>query len=118
MTTYRFCGCVTVAAVQAHLNFISPASPPLPLLLAFPADDHGFKIGKIHHRRQETDPDAVDREVTLEDEGTLRVAVERYFPEAAGPMTRAAVCLFTNTPDENFLIDRHPRHEQVEVDWV
>ncbi|KAK2078181.1 hypothetical protein QBZ16_004049 [Prototheca wickerhamii] len=61
----------------------------------------------------ETDPDAVDREVTLEDEGTLRVAVERYFPEAAGPMTRAAVCLFTNTPDENFLIDRHPRHEQV-----
>lgn len=84
-------------------------------LAAFPGDAYGFKIGKMHHRRQETDPDAVDRVVVPEDERILREAVERYFPEANGPITRSAVCLFTSTPDENFLIDRHPAHPQVRV---
>lgn len=43
----------------------------------------------------------------------LRQCVERYFPGAAGPLERASVCMFTNTPDEHFLLDRHPRHPQV-----
>jgi len=32
-----------------------------------------------------------------------------------GPLRRAVVCLYTNTRDEHFLIDRHPAHPQV---WV
>jgi glycine/D-amino acid oxidase-like deaminating enzyme len=29
-------------------------------------------------------------------------------PAANGPLIHAEVCLYTNTPDETFIIDRHP----------
>jgi len=75
----------------------------------------GFKIGRYHHRREAVDPDTIDRVCHPEDEAALRVAVERYFPGANGPLLRSAVCMFTNTPDEHFIIDRHPDAEQVLV---
>lgn len=67
----------------------------------------------MHHRKQRADPDALDRVVVAEDEATLRQTVQRYFPDANGAMTHAAVCMFTNTPDEDFLVDLHPKHSQV-----
>ncbi len=73
----------------------------------------GFKIGKYHHRGERVDPDAFDRTCGPEDERVLREAVSRYFPAANGPLLRSAACLFTNTPDEHFVIDRHPDAPQV-----
>ena len=29
-------------------------------------------------------------------------------PSLQGPLTDARVCLYTNTPDEDFVLDRHP----------
>jgi sarcosine oxidase len=82
----------------------------------FPMDpQRGFKIGKYHHRRQNTDPDALDRTCSTEDEATLRDALSHYFPDANGPTLSASACLFTNTPDEHFVIDRLPDHQQVVV---
>ena len=61
-----------------------------------------------------TTADAVQLAVTPADEAALRRCVRRYFPgAAAGRMARAAACTFTNTPDEHFIIDTHPRHPQV-----
>jgi sarcosine oxidase len=34
-------------------------------------------------------------------------------PAAAGRHLRSAVCLYTNTPDGHFLIDRHPASPRV-----
>jgi len=65
---------------------------------------HGFKIGKYHHRREPADPDVASDEPDDEDERVLRAAVSRYFPDADGPRQAAETCLFTNTPDEHFLI--------------
>lgn len=82
----------------------------------FPADAQlGFKIGKYHHRRQITDPDALDRTCSAEDEAALREALSHYFPDANGPRLSASACLFTNTPDEHFVIDRLPDQQQVVV---
>lgn len=64
----------------------------------------GFKIGKYHHRHETADPDVPSREPDAEDERILRGAVTRYFPDADGPRLAAETCLFTNTPDEHFLI--------------
>jgi sarcosine oxidase len=75
----------------------------------------GFKIGRYHHLEEVVDPDAFEREPNLGDEAALRVATERYFPDAAGPTVGLRACLFTNTPDEHFLIDRHPAHPRVVV---
>jgi sarcosine oxidase len=68
----------------------------------------GFKIGRYHHRSEPADPDAPDREVHAEDEALLRQCLRECFPDANGALLRASTCLFTNTPDEHFIIDRVP----------
>lgn len=75
----------------------------------------GFKIGKYHHRRETVDPDCVARDASAEDEDVLREGIRAYFPDADGPTMALKVCLFTNSPDEHFIIDRHQRHERVYV---
>lgn len=74
----------------------------------------GFKFGRYHHLDEPADPDTLDREqITAADERVLRDFAERYFPAGAGPALLYKVCMFTNTPDEHFIVDRHPQHEQV-----
>jgi sarcosine oxidase len=67
----------------------------------------GFKLGKYHHRLERVDDlDHVDRACHPEDEQVLRVGLRRYFPDADGPTIAMKACLFTNSPDEHFIIDR------------
>ena len=75
----------------------------------------GFKIGRSHHLEQKVDPDLMDREVHAEDEAILRQAVSRYFPLAAGELLDRKTCIYTNTPDEHFMIGVLPEHPQVSV---
>ena len=77
---------------------------------------NGFKIGKFNHRREQVaDPTLLDRECHPEDEAVLREPLEAWFPEANGPTRRMMACMFTNTPDEHFILDRLPDHEDVYV---
>jgi sarcosine oxidase len=73
----------------------------------------GFKIGKYHHRFERVHPDTMDRRCHAADEAALRACTARYFPSANGALTRTATCLFTNTPDEHFIIDRAPAAPEV-----
>ena len=73
----------------------------------------GVKVGKYHHRSEEVDPDRMDRECHPEDEAVLREGIRKYFPDADGPTMSMKTCLFTNSPDEHFIIDRHPTVPQV-----
>jgi sarcosine oxidase len=76
----------------------------------------GLKIGLMHHRRQVVDPDGWDRSVIEpEDEAVLRAATSRYLPEANGPALTLKTCLFTNTPDEHFIVDVLPGSPGVTV---
>ena len=68
----------------------------------------GVKLGKYQRGGDATDPDAMDRRPHPADERPLRAFVERYLPGAAGPTVLLKTCLFTNTPDEDFIIDRVP----------
>ncbi len=65
----------------------------------------GLKIGLYHHLEERGHPDALSREVTAEDEAVLRRCITRYFPDADGPVMSLHSCMFTNTPDEHFIID-------------
>jgi len=78
-------------------------------------DGHGFKFGKYHHLFEPIDPDDPDRSVRVEDETVLRAFAERYFPDAAGPTELLRACMFTNSPDEHFILDRMPDAPQVAV---
>ncbi len=76
----------------------------------------GFKVGKYHHRSERVDDaDAMDRECHPEDEEVLREGIARYFPDANGPTMAMKACMFTNAPDEHFIIDRLPDHPHVAV---
>jgi sarcosine oxidase len=74
----------------------------------------GFKFGRYHHRGEMVaSPDELRREPDAEDERLLREFAERYFPKGSGPTMALRTCMFTNTADEHFVIDRHPEHPQV-----
>ena len=73
----------------------------------------GFKFGRYHHRGETMPAEAMRREPDALDEALLRVFAERYFPHGAGPTMALRACMFTNTPDEHFILDRHPGFPQV-----
>ncbi|MBK1661434.1 N-methyl-L-tryptophan oxidase [Paracraurococcus ruber] len=75
----------------------------------------GFKFGRYNHRQERMPAEAMNREVEAEDEAILRAFANRYFPHGTGPTMALRACLFTNTPDEHFVLDHHPAHRQVVV---
>ena len=82
----------------------------------FPEHDvPGFKIGRYHHLEEQVDPDAFPREANVVDEAPLREGTARYFPAANGPTMALRTCLFTNTPDEHFILDLLPGYPRVIV---
>ncbi len=76
-------------------------------------DVPGFKFGRYHHREETMPADEMRREVDAEDEALLRSFGERYFPSGTGPTLALRACMFTNTPDEHFILDHHPAFPQV-----
>jgi sarcosine oxidase len=82
----------------------------------FPVHDvPGFKIGRYHHLREPMDPDDPDRSTRADDEAILRAFAIRHFPEGAGPTIMLKACIFTNSPDEHFIIDLLPDAPQVSI---
>jgi len=75
----------------------------------------GFKIGRYHHREERIDPNSPRHEADEMDEGILRRFAERYFPEGAGPTMTLKVCMFTNSPDEHFVLDVAPDTPEVVI---
>ena len=76
----------------------------------------GFKIGKYHHRHERVDdPDRMDRGCHPEDEMVLRAGIRRYFPDADGPVMGMKTCIFTNSPDEHFVLDVLPDSPRIAV---
>lgn len=74
----------------------------------------GWKVA-LHELGAEVDPDGVDRTVRPAELARLETVVRRLVPAAAGPARAAGVCLYTNSPDGHFVIDRLPGHERVHV---
>ena len=102
-------------------DLFTPARFPV-FILQVPEGDYygfpvygvpGFKIGRHHHLKEPTSADEVDRRIYPRDEAVLRAAVNRYFPQANGPAMALKTCLYTNSPDEHFLLGVHPEYPQV-----
>jgi sarcosine oxidase len=72
----------------------------------------GVKAGR-HHNEDWCDPDTVDRVVTDADERLVRDFFARHLPALNGEVVERYACLYTTTPDQHFLIDRHPAHANV-----
>ncbi len=75
----------------------------------------GFKIGRYHHRDQTIDPAEPLRAPDAVDEEILRAFTRRYTPAADGPALALRTCIFTNAPDEHFIIDTLPGDDRVVI---
>ncbi len=70
----------------------------------------GLKFA-LHYPGDETDPDHVNREVSEEEVRTIITAAKKYFIPAGSRVTAVRTCLYTNTWDENFIIDHLPGYD-------
>jgi sarcosine oxidase len=57
----------------------------------------------------------VARDILPGDEETFRAGLRQFLPDANGPLLALRTCLYTNSPDGHFIIDRHPQHARVLV---
>ena len=73
----------------------------------------GVKTAFHHNGEMLDDVDDLDREVRASDERNLRDAISDIMPQLGGRTRRSIVCMYTDTPDMHFLIDRHPGHPNV-----
>jgi sarcosine oxidase len=88
------------------------AGLPAPLY-GFPDFGDGIKAA-FHGFGQLTTADELDREVNLtRDVAPIAAAMEEWMPGAAAEFREAKPCMYSLTPDGNFVIDRHPQHPNV-----
>ena len=78
----------------------------------FPNFGAGAKVA-FHHGGEITAIDQMRREVMPDEVEGIRAAIRRFIPAANGTLRTSTVCMYTNTPDEHFWIERHPQHGQV-----
>jgi sarcosine oxidase len=77
-------------------------------------DGISVKVAR-HHDGLRTDPDHVQREISREDLDGVRVIAAKYLRGVTDRVTKAAVCMYTNTPDHHFAIGLHPDNQGVVV---
>lgn len=74
-------------------------------------DDPGLKAGD-HAGGEATDPDRLRREIDDSEAESVTAAMRRVM-HGVGRITDRQVCMYTMTPDEDFIVDRHPEHANV-----
>lgn len=80
----------------------------------FPRLARGMKASVMHSGELARDAGSVRRSVKAEEVNPLRAALRPVLPQLAEASVReSGVCIFTNTPDHDFIIDFHPEHRQV-----
>src|ERR1700744_3746376 len=86
-----------------------------PLLYGFPLTgpaSEGVKVG-LHGSDDYCSPDTVNRAIDPAEERIIRERVADALPLLAGRLLHAETCLYTMTPDEHFVVDKHPQFSQV-----
>ena len=75
----------------------------------FPLYEHpGFKLGGPHFAREPMDPREPDRTPSPRQVAMIRECLARYLPDAAGDPLTLKGCVYTVSPDEDFVIDAVP----------
>jgi sarcosine oxidase len=85
---------------------------PEQMFYGFPDRGDGVKIA-IHHQGEPADPDGDRRPVDDHELAWLRTILAARTPGLNGRLLETAICLYTNTPDGDFLIDRSPSDPRV-----
>ncbi len=107
--------------VQGWFDPIDDGSGPISIWPAanagaytIPDRGHGVKVA-AHHGGVATTPEDVDRAIHEADIEPLQRFIQRQLPGVTSTLRDASVCLYTDTPDEDFLIDVLPDDERIVV---
>lgn len=106
----------TAAAMQAAL---SPDQMPVyiweyaagQMFYGFPDLGDGIKIA-YHHAGMLIKPDELSQEVSEQEITSMQQITDKYLNMNAR-FNYSAVCMYTNTPDENFIIDYYPGNSNI-----
>lgn len=74
----------------------------------------GLRIAN-HSGGDQTDPEAVDRVAHDAEAKQVLPFARQYLRGVTNQVVDSAVCLYTVTPDEDFVVDRHSEHPQVVI---
>jgi sarcosine oxidase len=86
------------------------------LYYGFPLTPESPGLKVAHHGPgPATDPDTINRTPGADDQQSFRVAIQRHLPAADGPLVSMRICMYTNSPDHHFILDRHPAHPRVTI---
>jgi sarcosine oxidase len=86
-------------------------------IYGFPAIDGpggGVKVA-FFRKGVECTPETIDRVVHPQEIAEMRARAGELLPALDGPCLHSATCMYSNTPDQNFVIARHPDCANVTV---
>jgi monomeric sarcosine oxidase len=86
---------------------------PAGIFYGFPDFGGGVKVGEHTGGEAVADPLSVDRGLRREEREIVESFLAAQLPRVTPRLHKHVVCLYTMTPDEHFVVDRHPRHPQV-----
>jgi len=87
---------------------------PLGIHYGFPIHGRsGLKLSKHYHFDEAVAPDTYERSISLRDQQAILGFRDAHLPSATGPLTSAQTCLYTMTPDGDFIVDRLPDAPQM-----
>jgi sarcosine oxidase len=84
------------------------------MLYGLPDQGQGLKLAE-HHGGTTASPDVVDREVQADEQARFLALASPWIDRLPGTPADRSVCLYTNTPDGDFVLDRHPAAPDVYV---
>jgi len=76
-------------------------------------DERGVKVAEHTGGPLVPDALALDRSLDTGDQSRVAAFIRQYLPDLTTDCLGDAVCMYTMTPDQNFIVDRHPQHPQV-----
>jgi monomeric sarcosine oxidase len=101
--------------MPVFIHYGDPAGSPRIDYYGFPIFGHtGVKVGE-HHAGPIVTTDTRSFEVDAERLQRLSDYVRVTLPVTRGEVLQAATCLYTNTPDRHFIIDRLPAYPHVVI---
>ena len=83
------------------------------MFYGFPDLGDGLKIAP-HHEGQPAHPDILTKYVSDEEINDMKAVAEQYF-DIKAVFHYSDVCMYTNTPDEHFIIDYHPQYKNIVI---
>lgn len=81
---------------------------------SFGLSGEGAKIA-FFRMGQPCTADTIDRNVYDSEINKMREYIGSRIPQLNGKFLQAKTCLYSNTPDEHFVISLHPQHKQVAI---